>query len=76
MEQPNRGIIGPFPPIWKMQARDIPNLKDPPDPVKIKTYEKIITLFSDFHNKCDKLRDKLAMDIEKIIRDLEENPRP
>ena len=71
MEKPNRGIIGPFPPIWRMKEADFKLDKDVLDPVKIEGYEKIIDLFSDFHNDFDKEREKLAKKIEDIINKLE-----
>ena len=71
MTETDRGIIGPYPPIWRMKEADFKLDKDVLDPVKIEVYEKIIDLFSDFHNDFDKEREKLAKKIEVIINKLE-----
>ena len=75
MEKPHRGIIGPFPPIWRMKEANFKLDKEVPPEDKIEAYEKIITLFSDFHNDFDKEREKLAKKIEVIINQFEP-PKP
>lgn len=77
MTETDRGIIGPYPPIWKMQATDIQNIKKIPDKDKIMKYEEIITLFSNYHvasdikrAEIDTLRENLANAIEEIINSL------
>ena len=60
-------VIGPFPPIWRMQELKIHLETEMSDKVKIKIYERIITKLSEFHCNIDNLRDGLAEDIEDII---------